>query len=291
MWVPQYDPNCSMYFPDLDTCYYDRGPLDADRWAVPLRAIGWLEHPHPFTTGTVPAALLGRLVELILQMDETFSHYSFRGVHHCDLCAAAGMPAFAADKLNVNLLIPGDGEVFAATGTTPHYIEAHSYRPPDSFVSAVLTCPPADSAEYLAALRGANKGRAIPLLTRDELDRQMAIAFHIGLRFIEQLGGPPVLPPRQPLNPHLEKLLDLFSAHVEDPQQVRRQAEVAQRFRAALAQPLLGAPREAVVRAAQIAQPDWVAVLRENQIWFGPATIHFSKGVVSSTIPNTDWPI
>jgi hypothetical protein len=276
-----------MYFPDLDLCHYHRGPLDADRWAVPLRAIGWLEHPHSYATGALPGAFTARLAELIAQTGTTFSHYGFRGLHGCDLCSAAGAPAFYAPESCDNVFIPGEGEVFAATGAILHYIEAHSYCPPASFVRAVLACPPVGSAEYLAALRHANKGQDIPLLTKEEAERQSAVSFMTGYRFIEQLGGPAV--PTEFAIPSLEKMRRLFDAHVEDPEQVRRRAEVAQRFRAALGRELIGAARADAMRAAQSAQPDWVASPTEGILVLGPATIYFGGGTVRDAVPNLNW--
>jgi hypothetical protein len=40
-----------MYFEDLSLCRYHSGPLDADSWRVPLRAVGWLEAGHAFIRG------------------------------------------------------------------------------------------------------------------------------------------------------------------------------------------------------------------------------------------------
>ena len=50
-----------MHFKDLEPCNYHPGPLDDASWDAPFRAIGWLEHPHSFTIGTLPMELVSRL--------------------------------------------------------------------------------------------------------------------------------------------------------------------------------------------------------------------------------------
>ncbi|MBW3596996.1 MAG: hypothetical protein KY475_06945 [Planctomycetes bacterium] len=68
-----------MHIPDLQLCRYHNGPLDADSWAVPLRAVGWLEHPHSYTQGPVPFGFADKLGSLVKQMREAFPQYVFRG--------------------------------------------------------------------------------------------------------------------------------------------------------------------------------------------------------------------
>ena len=153
-----------MHFPDLAPCHYHRGPFDADEWDVPLRAIGFLEHPHPFDRGPVPAGFLDRFDMLARQTRDAFSQYVFRGLHECDLCIAAGVqgrPGIGGSAVNV--LVPGAGEVFMATGALPHYVTTHGYRPPQSFVDAVMACPSCESPEYLVSLRRANADAEPPL--------------------------------------------------------------------------------------------------------------------------------
>ena len=79
-----------MHFNDLDPCKYHSGCLDASNWAVPLRAIGWLEHPHAFATGPVPEDFVATLTTLSERTRQEFPHYMFRGVHDCSLCSATG---------------------------------------------------------------------------------------------------------------------------------------------------------------------------------------------------------
>lgn len=56
-----------MHIADLDFCRYGRGPFDADNWSVPLRAVGWLEHPRPFTSGTATSTMISKLKAMVEQ--------------------------------------------------------------------------------------------------------------------------------------------------------------------------------------------------------------------------------
>jgi len=53
----------------------------------------------------------------------------------------------------MNLLVPGDDCIYAAPGAIGHYLDVHSYCPPDEFCEAVLHCPDCDSLQYRQALR------------------------------------------------------------------------------------------------------------------------------------------
>lgn len=152
-----------MHIRDLEVLQYHSGPFDAGNWAVPLRAVGWLEHPYQFPTGVASAALVPKLAALVMQMRQTFSHYQFRGVKTCSVCEAAGQTSPGPIWSQENLFIPGAGEVYLAPGGIVHYVEAHSYLPPVSFVHAALLCPGCDTPDYLDALRNANAGRTPPV--------------------------------------------------------------------------------------------------------------------------------
>lgn len=152
-----------MHIPDLDPCEYHPGALHASRWAVPLRAVGWLEHPHPFDTGAAPEWLVPRLATLVEQTRRHLPHLTFRGVHRCSLCGAHGSSFGSVGWSQENLLVPGAGEVFAAPGGVVHYITSHRYLPPLAFVTATMNCPGIGSAEYFDALRIANGGTPPPL--------------------------------------------------------------------------------------------------------------------------------
>lgn len=152
-----------MYFADLALCFYHSGPLDAYEWQVPLRAVGWLEHPHEFSTGTAPKGLVAKINEMATQTNEVYSGVTFRGLHHCSHCVSAGLPSPPLSGSHVNVFVPGASVVYAAPAAIVHYIEQHSYQPPTEFVEAVLHCPDCNSEAYRVALCGANGGVKPPL--------------------------------------------------------------------------------------------------------------------------------
>ena len=162
--MPPFWPHPKMHFADLTLCRYHSGPFDADSWVAPLLAVGWLEEPHSFTTGEVPAALVSRLRTLLTQTKGLYLQFGFRGVHVCSLCASKSQaspsePGWSQE----NLFVPGTEEVYVTPGGVLHYIENHSYLPPSSFLAAVSRCPDVDSLGYRQALRQANADVQPPL--------------------------------------------------------------------------------------------------------------------------------
>jgi len=150
-----------MYIPDFNLCRYHTGPFDADNWSVPLRAVGWLAHPHPFNTGATLPPFVSKLQNLVQQARSTFAHCNFRGVMFCSICKSEGLNSPGPIWSQENIFVPGDGVVYVAPGGIVHYVEAHSYLPPREFIDAVLRCPDCNSSEFRDALRAANAG-AIP---------------------------------------------------------------------------------------------------------------------------------
>jgi hypothetical protein len=159
-----------MYYEDLELCRYHNGPLHADSWHVPLRAIGWLESGHAYNRGPTPSNLADKLDALIVGAESAFRHYHFRGLHDCTLCDP-GLADARLRRSHVNLLIPGKLAVFACPAGILHYLMVHSYLPPSEFVNAVHECPPSGSPQYFELLRKANDGHAVPLMTWDEMER------------------------------------------------------------------------------------------------------------------------
>lgn|SRR5262249_9753796 len=151
-----------MHTRDLDLCRYHTGPFDADNWSVPLRAIGWLEHPHHFNAGPTPSGLIPRLQLLVKQTRDAYSHYIFRGGMSCSICESVGLHSPGPIWSQENIFVPGDGVVYVAPGGIVHYVEAHSYLPPKEFLDAVLRCPDCNSSEFRNALCAANAGTVPP---------------------------------------------------------------------------------------------------------------------------------
>jgi hypothetical protein len=158
-----------LHFEDLELCTYHTGA-----WAVPLRAVGWLEAPHPFTRGDEPDGLVTRLLTLAEQTRRTFAQYQFRGGHQCSVCVAegGGISVGGLSWSQENLIIPGVGEVYAAPGGVAHHVRDHHYLPPSAFVASAMACPDCSSAEYLETLVRANNGQAIPMERFEDLLRR-----------------------------------------------------------------------------------------------------------------------
>jgi hypothetical protein len=107
--------------------------------------IGWLDSAFPFATGPVEPAFVDRLRQICQEgVNRT------RGLHRCNLCAreaAVGMPPPISVQSPTGPFIVGGAEIrvtgrdgirYAAPDMIIHYVEAHGYRPPESFVQAVL---------------------------------------------------------------------------------------------------------------------------------------------------------
>jgi hypothetical protein len=156
-----------MFIADLDLCRYHPGPLDAENWTSPLLAVGWLEHPHGFTSGVTEKALVEKLYAMLEKIQSAYFHYQFRGVVDCSLCLASGHPFPIPRYSQTNIFVPGHDVVYVAPGGIVHYIEAHAYLPPEQFVDAVLRCPDCLSDEYCAALVRSNRGKELPIESAD----------------------------------------------------------------------------------------------------------------------------
>jgi hypothetical protein len=147
------------YYKDLTVCGY----FPASAWHCRLIAVGWIEYAEPFEKGAVPARVVEKLQALRQDFSETFRSILFRGLHSCSICEPSGDARDYLADSHVNLFIPHQGFVFVAPGRVDHYIEAHGYQPPESFVTSVLECPPPSSAEFRELIRVANRGVEAPL--------------------------------------------------------------------------------------------------------------------------------
>ena len=164
------------------TWYADLGPLDyfEGSTATSWRAVGWLGEDHPYAQGEVSARFFERLCSLLL---DPWQPAMFLGGHACELCPWEVSPGpdpggtFSSlerrrrvlgvrrksepisidgqlvEMGTANLWIPGDGCVYVAPSLIAHYIRAHRYAPPQTFVEAVLRCPDIHTEEYRKASR------------------------------------------------------------------------------------------------------------------------------------------
>jgi len=152
------------YFKDLELAHYHGhnhgGPHCADDWKCSLLAVGWLEKKKTFSTGSCSSQVVAKLSELRHQFGAAFPQYSCRGLHECSMCRDK---AKLLRESHVTLFIPGKDVIYMTPGRVDHYIDIHSYAPPQAFVDAVLLCPDPGSPQYEATLRRLNGGQQPPL--------------------------------------------------------------------------------------------------------------------------------
>jgi hypothetical protein len=150
------------YFKDMTVCtYFDRA--GQSEWACRLMAIGWLEKTRDYTKGEADVALLETLKSLRVTFNAQFPGIRFRGLHICSLCAPGEDGERGLSESHINLFIPTRGFVYVAPGRIDHYIEAHGYAPPESFVGAVMDCPAPASEEFRALMAVANRNIDAPI--------------------------------------------------------------------------------------------------------------------------------
>src|SRR4051812_16248186 len=118
------------YFADLAPYNYLAGCADVGF------SVGWLDKHHDFETWSPPSAF----VDALRTLTETAHVHKTRGYHRCEFCASTdGQPIDHAALSSFEITVTGsDGRTYFAPELIYHYVTAHSYRPPDSFISAVL---------------------------------------------------------------------------------------------------------------------------------------------------------
>ena len=123
------------YFPDLGTRTYVG---DGERF----RAIGWLNPEHSYNRGDVPSEFVDRLKAFVehQHLSITFPWLISCGLHECEFCKGAmgGGPC----------AVPFEARLYVFPAMIVHYIEEHSYRPPDEFIRAVMHAPLPEKFEY-----------------------------------------------------------------------------------------------------------------------------------------------
>jgi len=130
-----------MFYSDLShECQVDRGPY--------VRAIGWLSHEHSFSTGLVSLEFLHALRR---HTCAPWQPIIAAGAHRCEFCPPRSDGRFVGGSSNV--WIPAEGVVYVAPVLVLHYIEAHGYCPPESFIRAVLDCPEQGTTAYRERMR------------------------------------------------------------------------------------------------------------------------------------------
>lgn len=122
------------WFADLSPCTYF---TSVDQNVV--LAVGWLEKGHTFPKGRPGDDVVGRLREL---HSRVWSFSLYRGFHQCQFCRQRDAVS------NSSIVVPGNGVIYASPTLLLHYIETHSYVPPEVFSDAVLRCPDPGTSEF-----------------------------------------------------------------------------------------------------------------------------------------------
>ena len=147
------------WYADLSSCDY----FGAE-FAPRLRAVGWLDPGHAYTTGDVADDVFERLCTLL---QSPISFVASPGGHGCAFCrftGGAGVATYRGYRVcgysTAVLLVPGDGILYVTPEAVTHYIDAHRYRPPVEFCRATLACPDMRSMAYKRAFLE-NGGRGL----------------------------------------------------------------------------------------------------------------------------------
>jgi hypothetical protein len=121
------------------TFYPDMGTETMCACGDNIRAIGWLHNRHPYRRGSVSPEFLERLRTFVKYRNEPGLPAAFGG-HRCEFCGqVSGW---------TNSGVPFNGLLYVCPQLIVHYIEAHSYSPPDEFIAAVMHAPLPGTTEY-----------------------------------------------------------------------------------------------------------------------------------------------
>jgi hypothetical protein len=122
------------HYPDLSPYQYSESPH-------PMLNVGWLEREHGYPTGPAPEGLVEELTDRARGAVNVY-----RGIHFCRLC-----PDFSTARQNTSrggvflgsgeIRVTGPGATYASPAMIVHYVEAHSYLPPQEYCDAVLATP------------------------------------------------------------------------------------------------------------------------------------------------------
>ncbi len=144
--------------------YYPDKSSDCMWWFTgePLCSIGWLHPDHDYPKGGLETEVFGKV---LAQLEVARHFLCHRGMHDCEFCGK--------DMSSGALLFPCAGRLFIAPPMIGHYMESHSYLPPEDFIKAVLNCPPQDSNEYCDLIEDLlqNRPEGVTFLEKESLSR------------------------------------------------------------------------------------------------------------------------
>lgn len=129
------------------TWYPDLGTATMVDWGDHIRAIGWLHESHSFPVGDSRPEFVRELREITSKASyamDALGWAAFAGFHTCEFCGE-----FESIR---NVGIPAGAILYVAPEMVSHYVEQHSYLPPEEFVEAVLASPDPDTSAYLTAV-------------------------------------------------------------------------------------------------------------------------------------------
>jgi hypothetical protein len=119
------------YFPDLTPHTYNKSIGTLSGVEPEFLNIGWLDKDNSYKKGKVDESFLCRVKELA-QVPYAY-HYGF---HFCDLPPCDGTQTHGTGSI---IVCSSEGKWYAAPVLLHHYIECHSYLPPEEFVRAILS--------------------------------------------------------------------------------------------------------------------------------------------------------
>jgi hypothetical protein len=130
------------YFAELSAYRYSSSQHEVN---PKVRNVGWLDSNFPHSTGPVDPSIVEKLLRLCLKPVNLC-----RGYHQCPYRSSESPLSACQYPVRMTLdnqtIVLGNGEirvtgedriVYAAPTLICHYIESHSYRPPDEFLKAV----------------------------------------------------------------------------------------------------------------------------------------------------------
>ena len=129
-----------MYYPDLGTsAQIASGPH--------VRAVGWLDAEHAFTTGRLDDQVIERIRAFARAWGasiEALGWPAAAGGHQCELCEAVWAGG--------NFGVPQGDILFVCPEMIAHYVADHAYAPPAEFVAAITSSELPGSDAYAKAV-------------------------------------------------------------------------------------------------------------------------------------------
>ncbi len=149
-----------MQFDDLSDYEYGQRP----KRCVKAVNVGWLSPSAPFVTGAVHPDIAEK-IRILIEKPINLT----RGYHACEFCLARLKVPDSDSRLlmgklrelgalgNGEILVTGVGGIcYLSPVLLAHYIEFHSYRPPDEFCSAVSSMQMEECVESRAEYPGSD---------------------------------------------------------------------------------------------------------------------------------------